>query len=107
MSSVGTPLGVVFHLPEQLLQGVASPPKAEKQGYGLGYTVEEDTLRICVSNYIGDPDTGGSGFGGVSLEAVADDDEVKTDASMMAEAIETALLDIQKIATADRAASKL
>jgi hypothetical protein len=34
------------------------------QGYGLGYTVEADCLRITVSNFEGDPDTGGSGFGG-------------------------------------------
>jgi hypothetical protein len=67
------------------------------QGYGLGYTVEADSLCISVSNFTGDPDTGGSGFGGV---AVAASTEFHTDCVQMAREIERALLDIQKIATA-------
>lgn len=78
------------------------------QGYGLGYTVEGDSLRVSVSNFIGDPDTGGSGFGGVALEKSADEaGTVKTNCDLMAKEIERALYDIQKIAMAQPLASKL
>ena len=63
--------------------------------------------RVCVSNYIGDPDTGGSGFGGVALEVKEDPGMVKTNSAAMAAAIETALLDLEKIAAFGPQASKL
>ena len=68
------------------------------QGYGLGYTVEDNSLSMSVSNYTGDPDTGGSGFGGVSLKAIASD-AVITNAPQMAAAIKQALLDIERVAS--------
>ena len=68
------------------------------QGYGLGYTVEDDSVSMSVSNYTGDPDTGGSGFGGVSLKPIAAD-AVVTNAPRMAAAIQQALLDIEAVAS--------
>ena len=53
---------------------------------------------MSVSNYTGDPDTGGSGFGGVSLKPIAAD-AVVTNAPRMAAAIQQALLDIEAVAS--------
>eukprot|EP00039_Didymoeca_costata_P009244 m.122053 g.122053 ORF g.122053 m.122053 type:complete len:658 (-) comp14415_c0_seq3:2294-4267(-) len=67
------------------------------QGYGLGYCVKDDALRITVSNFVGEPDTGGSGFGGVSVDNSQGSTQ-PTNCHQMATMIEQTLLDIQKIA---------
>ena len=71
------------------------------QGYGLGYTVADDMLKIGVSNFVGDPDTGGSGFGGVSVATEVAG--TPTDADRMAAAVEQALLDIERVGLAGAA----
>eukprot|EP00037_Helgoeca_nana_P033103 m.416677 g.416677 ORF g.416677 m.416677 type:complete len:661 (+) comp30061_c0_seq1:74-2056(+) len=71
-------------------------------GYGLGYTVEDDSIRVSVANYTGDPDTGGSGFGGVAVAKPTDG--TQTNCEAMANEISRALLDLERIATATPAA---
>jgi hypothetical protein len=63
------------------------------QGYGLAYTVTEDDIVVGVSNFVSDPDTGGSGFGGVKLSQ--NGSEVTTDAAQFKIEIERALLDMR------------
>eukprot|EP00040_Diaphanoeca_grandis_P019710 m.104204 g.104204 ORF g.104204 m.104204 type:complete len:658 (-) comp27556_c0_seq1:244-2217(-) len=65
------------------------------QGYGLGYTVKNDNIQIAVSNFTGPPDTGGSGFGGVSYEAA--EFVATTNATDMANGIIQALVDMSKV----------
>lgn len=65
------------------------------QGYGLGYTVKNDDIQIVVSNFTGPPDTGGSGFGGVSYEAT--EFVATTDAKKMADGIVQAMMDMTKL----------
>lgn len=65
------------------------------QGYGLGYNVNDDSLVITVSNFVGEPDTGGSGFGGVSLAASVPDKP--TNNEEMAAEIARAFEDIRDI----------
>lgn len=62
------------------------------------YTVTDDAIRVAVANYIGDPDTGGSGFGGVKV--ITPTDGIRTDCKAMAREIAKALIDIERIATA-------
>ena len=65
----------------------------------MGYTVEDNYVNVSVSNFVGDPDTGGSGFGGVAVDSALKPGEVATDAGAMAKEIERALLDFQRVAT--------
>ena len=65
------------------------------QGYGLAYTVKDDYVIVNISNFMADPDTGGSGFGGVG--ATESGSDVSTDSLLFADALENALLDLQSL----------
>ena len=65
------------------------------QGYGLAYTVGDDDIVVQISNFVSDPSTGGSGFGGVTLSANGSD--VLTDGGRFRGEIERALLDMQAL----------
>jgi hypothetical protein len=66
------------------------------QGYGLAYSVTDDSITVQVSNFVSDPNTGGAGFGGVKAAAAAAD-AVATDAARFRVELEKALLDLQAL----------
>jgi carnitine O-acetyltransferase len=68
------------------------------QGYGLAYTVTEHDIVVGVSNFVSDPDTGGSGFGGVQVSNNGSD--VSTDSAQFKTELENALLEMRALFSA-------
>ena len=66
------------------------------EGYGIGYTVKDNDIKLAISNFVGNPDTGGSGFGGVKLEEKPFTADTNVDA--FAAEIRRALTDMRTIA---------
>jgi carnitine O-acetyltransferase len=66
------------------------------EGYGAAYVIADDSIDMCITNFTGDPGTGGAGFGGV-VQAVQEEKVWDTDSEQFASEIETALLDIRAL----------
>ena len=64
-------------------------------GYGLGYCIQKGCIDICITNYTGDPGTGGAGFGGVVQEV--QEHSFDTDAIQFGEELSTALRQIREL----------
>ena len=65
---------------------------------GLGYCINQGFIDICVTNFTGDPGTGGAGFGGVT-QAV-EQHAFDTSAERFAEGLGEALLEIRELVLA-------
>ena len=65
---------------------------------GLGYCINQGFIDICITNFTGDPGTGGAGFGGVT-QAV-EQHAFDTSAERFAEGLSEALLEIRELVLA-------
>eukprot|EP00937_MAST-01D_sp_MAST-1D-sp2_P007547 g7547.t1 len=83
---------------ENIVFGAVCP-----DGYGIGYVVKDDFIDLTVSNFVRDPSTGGSGFGGVERAAAkpGEGTRTRTDARAFAAHVIGALRDMAALCAVD------